>query len=300
LQTCPAINGLKIWKGEVLMLLGAHMSIAGGAFNAFAHGEKFGCTTIQIFTKSSNQWRAKELTAEEVEKYHSEQKRTGIKPVIAHDSYLINLGSPDKALVKKSREAFLIEMQRCDLLKIPYIVTHPGSHLGKGEEWGIKRIAESLDWLHDKTPEFEVKIALETTAGQGTNLGYRFEQIASMIEQTSQPERLAVCMDTCHIFAAGYDITTKKAYEKTISEFDRIIGLSRLAAIHFNDSKKELGSRVDRHNHIGEGFIGEKPFGFFMKDSRFSKIPKILETPKGDDGEMDRINLGKLRKLAAK
>jgi deoxyribonuclease-4 len=282
------------------MLLGAHMSIAGGVFNAFAQGEEFGCTTIQIFTKSSNQWRAKELSDEEVEKYHSEQKRTGIDPVIAHDSYLINLGSPDKALIKKSREAFLVEMQRCETLKIPYLVTHPGSHLGKGEEWGIKRIAESLDWLHEKASGFKVKIALETTAGQGTNLGYRFEQIASMIEQTAEPDRLAVCVDTCHIFAAGYDITTRKAYEQTISEFDRIIGLKRLAVIHFNDSKRELGSRVDRHSHIGEGNIGEEAFGFFMRDKRFEKIPKLLETPKGDDGEMDRINMDKLRKLAEK
>lgn len=282
------------------MLLGAHMSIAGGAFNAFAQGERFECTTIQIFTKSSNQWRAKELTEEEIEKYHAEQKRTKIDPVIAHDSYLINLGSPDKALIKKSRDAFLVEMQRCEVFKIPYLVTHPGSHLGKGEEWGIKRIAESISWLHENTEGFKVKIALETTAGQGTNLGYKFEQIASMIEQSSQPERLAVCLDTCHIFAAGYDITTQKAYDKTMSEFDRIIGLKRLAVIHFNDSKKELGSKVDRHNHIGEGFIGEKPFGFFMRDKRLAKIPKLLETPKGDDGEMDRINLDKLRKLAGK
>jgi deoxyribonuclease-4 len=282
------------------MLLGAHMSIAGGAFNAFAQGERFGCTTIQIFTKSSNQWRAKELTDEEVDKYHAEQDRTRINPVIAHDSYLINLGSPDKALIKKSREAFLIEMQRCETFKIPVLVTHPGSHLGEGEEWGIERIAESISWLHKKTPGFKVRIALETTAGQGTNLGYKFEQLASMIEQSSEPERLEVCMDTCHIFAAGYDITTKKGYEQTILEFDRIIGLDRLAAIHFNDSKKELGSRVDRHNHIGEGFIGEEPFGFFMRDKRFEKIPKLLETPKGDDGEMDKINLDKLRKLAGK
>ena len=282
------------------MLLGAHMSIAGGVFNAFAQGEEFGCTTIQIFTKSSNQWRAKELSDEEVRKYHSEQKRTGINPVIAHDSYLINLGSPDDALIKKSREAFLVEMQRCETLKIPCLVTHPGSHLGKGEEWGIERIAQSLDWLHERTEGFKVKVALETTAGQGTNLGYRFEQIASMIEQTSEPDRLAVCLDTCHIFAAGYDITTKKAYDKTISEFDRIIGLKRLAAIHVNDSKKELGSMVDRHSHIGEGNIGEEAFGFFMRDKRFEKIPKLLETPKGDGGEMDRINLEKLRKLAEK
>ena len=282
------------------MPLGAHMSIAGGAFNAFARGESVGCETIQIFTKSSNQWKAKELTDEDLEKYHDEQKRTKISPVIAHDSYLINLGSPDPALIKKSREAFLIEMERCEMLKIPYLVTHPGSHLNNGEEWGVTRIADSLSWLHQKTDSFKIRIALETTAGQGSNLGYKFEQIASMIEQAGQPERLAVCLDTCHIFAAGYDITTEEAYKQTISEFDRIIGLDRLAVIHFNDAKKGLGSRIDRHEHIGKGEIGKKAFGFFMRDKRFSKIPKLLETPKGDDGEMDKVNLGILRKLAKK
>ncbi|MEE9555200.1 MAG: deoxyribonuclease IV [candidate division Zixibacteria bacterium] len=282
------------------MLLGAHMSIAGGVYNAFARGESVGCDTIQIFTKSSNQWKAKELTDEDLEKYHSEQKRTKIGPVIAHDSYLINLGSPDPALIKKSREAFLVEMERCEMLKIPYLVTHPGSHLSKGEEWGVKRIAESISWLHEQTDGFNVKIALETTAGQGTNLGYRFEQIGSMIEQAETPERLAVCLDTCHIFTAGYDITTEQTYKQTISEFDRIIGLDRLAVIHFNDAKKGLGSRIDRHEHLGKGEIGKKAFGFFMRDKRLARIPKLLETPKGDDGEMDKVNLGLLRKLAKK
>lgn len=280
------------------MLLGAHMSIAGGTFNAFLHGEKYGCTTIQIFTKSSNQWRARELTDEESEKFHAEQKRTSINPVIAHDSYLINLCSPDDALLKKSREAFLVEMERCERLKIPHLVTHPGSHIDKGEDWGIKRIAESISWLHGRSEGFKVRITLETTAGQGSNLGYRFEQIASMIEQSSQPERLAVCLDTCHIFAAGYDIATREGYEKTISEFDRIIGLERLAVIHFNDSRKGPGSRVDRHEHIGEGEIGKEPFAFFMQDKRFEKIPKLLETPKGANGDMDKVNMAILRELA--
>ncbi len=279
------------------MLLGAHMSIAGGAFNAFLHGEKFGCTTIQIFTKSSNQWRAKELNDEELEKFHGEQKRTSINPVIAHDSYLINLCSPDNSLLKKSRDAFLVEMERCEKLRIPHLVTHPGSHIDKGEDWGVRKIAESISWLHEQTEGFKVRITLETTAGQGSNLGHKFEQIASMIEQSSQPERLAVCLDTCHIFAAGYDITTRETYEKTISEFDRIIGLERLAVIHFNDSKKGFGSRVDRHEHIGEGEIGKEAFAFFMQDKRFEKIPKLLETPKGTDGDMDKVNLALLRKL---
>ncbi len=280
------------------MLLGAHMSISGGAFNAFAEGEKFGCTAIQIFTKSSNQWKAKELSDEELEKYHSEQTRTKIKPVIAHDSYLINLSSPDAALINKSRQAFLIELERCEKFKIPFLVTHPGSHVGQGEEWGIKRIAESINWLCERTDGYKVKIALETTAGQGSNLGYKFEQIESMISLSSFPDRLAVCLDTCHVFAAGYDISTQESYDKTISEFDRIIGLNRLAVIHVNDSKKGLGSKVDRHEHIGQGEIGKKPFGFLMKDKRFEHIPKLLETPKGDDGMMDKVNLDILRRMA--
>jgi deoxyribonuclease-4 len=279
------------------MLLGAHMSIAGGLSNAFGHGEKFDCDTIQIFTKSNNQWKAKELTDEDIEKYFDEQKRTGINPVVAHDSYLINLGSPDENLIKKSREAFLVELERCEKLKIPFLVTHPGSHLKIGEDWGISRIADSLDWVHERTEGYNVKVALETTAGQGSNLGYKFEQIATMIERTKYSDRLAVCMDTCHVFAAGYDISIESGYKKTMSEFNRIIGLDKLAVMHLNDSKKELGSRVDRHDHIGKGFIGEDAFGFIMRDKRLKKIPKLLETPKED--EMDRVNLGILKKLAA-
>lgn len=278
------------------MLLGAHMSIAGGVFNALLDGEKLGCTTIQIFTKSSNQWRAKELGEEEITRYFAEQKRTGISPVIAHDSYLINLGSPDEALLTKSREAFAIELERCEKLKIQYLVTHPGAHMGQGEEEGLKKIAASLDWVFEHTGDLKSKVALESTAGQGTSLGYRFEQLARIIELSAHPERIKVCIDTCHIFAAGYDISNEDGYQKTISEFDRIIGLKSLVVIHLNDSKKGLGSKVDRHEHIGKGFIGEKAFGFIMKDKRFEKIPKLLETSKEND--MDKVNLGILRRLA--
>jgi deoxyribonuclease-4 len=265
------------------MLLGAHMSISGGAFNALIAGEALGCTTIQIFTKSSNQWKAKKLSDEELERYHAEQKRTGIKPVIAHDSYLINLGSPDAALAQKSREAFLHELERCELLKVPYLVTHPGGHMGQGEDWGLARIAESLDWVHERTEGFEVQVALEVTAGQGTSLGYKFEHLAGIMERAKNPDRIKVCIDTCHLFAAGYDISNEEGYRKTISEFDRIIGLKCLVAIHLNDSKKPLGSRVDRHEHIGKGQIGETAFGLFMRDKRFAKIPKLLETPKENE-----------------
>lgn len=279
------------------ILLGAHMSIAGGVYNCFDHGEHFKCTTIQIFTKNASQWRAKPLTETEIDKFKERQKQTKISPVVAHDSYLINLGSNNKALLQKSREAFLVEMQRCELLEIPCLVTHPGSHTGAGEEIGLKTVADSLSWLHHKLPEAKVMICLETTAGQGTNLGYRFEQIANIIELSDSPERSGVCLDTCHIFAAGYDIRTERAYKKTMREFDSVVGLKRLKVIHFNDSRRELGSRVDRHEHIGKGFIGVEPFGFFMNDRRLAKIPKILETPKGDDGSADDRNLTILRKL---
>jgi deoxyribonuclease IV len=278
------------------MLLGAHMSISGGIYNALLEGEKLGCTTIQVFTKSSNQWRAKELGDEELARYHAEQKRTGISPVVAHDSYLINLGSPDPTLLAKSREAFRIEMERCEKLKIPYLVTHPGAHMGQGEEEGLKKIASSLDWLFENTDDLKVRVAIESTAGQGTSLGHTFEQLAQIIEFSAHPDRIKVCVDTCHLFAAGYDISNEDGYEKTISEFNRIIGLKCLVAIHVNDSKKGLGSRVDRHEHIGKGMIGEKAFGFIMRDKRFEKIPKLLETPK--ENEMDKVNLGVLRRLA--
>lgn len=279
-------------------MLGAHMSIAGGLFNAFAEGERKGCDTIQIFVKSSNQWQAKAIADEELEKYHREQKRTGIAPVIAHDSYLINLGSPDPALLEKSRKAFLIEMERCEKLAIPYLVTHPGSFLDSSEQSGIDRVAGSLKWLFEQTPDFKMKIALETTAGQGSNLGYNFEQLAEMIDKSGQADRCMVCFDTCHAYAAGYDIACETGYGQTWRAFERIIGLEKLAAIHLNDSRKGLRSRVDRHEQIGKGTLGVRAFELIMQDRRFKNIPKILETPKGDNDEMDEINLKLLRKLA--
>jgi len=279
------------------MPLGAHMSIAGGLFNAPGLGRKATCDAIQVFTKSSNQWKAKMLTDEDVQKFFDAQKETGVKVACAHDSYLINLASPDDTLHQKSYDAFKIELERCHLLKIPYLVMHPGSHVGSGEEAGLKKIAQSFNRLFDELPDNKTIVCQETTAGQGTNLGYRFEQLALVMDMVEDKKRMAVCLDTCHIFAAGYPIKDEKDYKKTMKEFNQILGLKKLKVIHINDSKKPFASRVDRHEHIGEGYLGLEPFRHILNDNRLKKIPKILETPKGDDLKEDIENLGKLRSL---
>lgn len=279
------------------MLLGAHMSIAGGVFNAPGLGQKATCDVIQVFTKSSNQWKAKTLTDEDIKKFFDAQKETGVKVVCAHDSYLVNLASPDDTLYQKSYDAFKIELERCHLLKIPYLVMHPGSHVGSGEEAGLKRIAESFNRLFDELPDNKTIVCQETTAGQGTNLGYKFEQLAGVVDKVEDKKRMAVCLDTCHIFAAGYPIQNERDYKKTMKEFNQILGLKKLKVIHINDSKKSFASRVDRHEHIGKGYLGLEPFRHIMNDNRLKKVPKILETPKGDDLKEDIENLKKLRSL---
>jgi deoxyribonuclease-4 len=278
--------------------IGAHHSIAGGIHRAFERAESVGCRALQIFTKSTNQWRAKPLTDEDIANYKIAASKSTINHVIAHDCYLINLCARDPSTLEKSREAFVDELQRCDALGIPHLNFHPGAHTGAGEEDGIKLIIESLNWAHERTPKSAVKSVLETTAGQGTNLGYRFEQLRKIIEGVDQPERMSVCIDTCHIFAAGYDISTEDGYVKTMREFNEVIGLHQLVAIHTNDSKKPLGSRVDRHEHIGKGAIGKTGFRLLMRDERLTNVPKILETPKGEDLAEDRMNLKVLRRLA--
>ena len=280
-------------------LLGAHMSIAGGVDKALLEGKKVNCDVIQIFTKSSRQWAAAPYTKEETQSYHANQKETGIVTVVAHDSYLLNLGSPDQGLRKRSISGFIDEMERCETLSIPYLIAHPGAHVGSGEEAGIKTISRSLDEIHAACPGFKVKIALEITAGQGSNLGYRFEQIHDMIDAAKESDRLRVCFDTEHAFAAGYDIRNKEDYERTFGEFDETIGLKLLAAFHLNDSKKEFHSRVDRHEHIGKGHIGIEAFRLLMNDQRFWGIPMCLETPKGPDLKEDVENLTLLRSLIA-
>jgi deoxyribonuclease-4 len=275
------------------------MSISGGVDTAFDRGEQVGCDAMQIFTKNNNQWRAAPLTEEAVGRYHQRQAETGITPVVAHASYLLNLATPDDELWHKSIESLLVEMERCDLLAIPYLVIHPGSHMESGEDAGVARIGGALNIAHERLPDARVKITLETTAGQGTNLGYRFEQLAAMIEETEAKNRLAVCYDTCHTLAAGYDFRTPEGYAEVFQQFDEIIGLDRLTVFHFNDSKQDVASRRDRHEHIGEGSVGLDGFRHILNDPRFTELPMVLETPKSEDMHEDVENLARLRALIA-
>ena len=278
-------------------LLGAHTSTAGGVSKSIERAEKLGFTAIQIFTKNNNRWFQKQLDEKEISKFRINLKNSNIKFVVSHDSYLINLCAKDKSILRKSREAFLDELTRCEQLGIPYLNFHPGSHLGAGEKEGIKLIVESLNIIHNKTKHFKVSSMLEATAGAGTAIGYRFEQLREIIDLVDNKKRMSVCIDTAHIFAAGYDIKNLKNYKKVIKEFDEIIGLERLKCFHMNDSKKELGSRRDRHEHIGKGFIGKDGFANIMNDKRLKNIPKILETPKGKQMKEDIRNLKTLLSL---
>ena len=234
------------------------MSVAGGVDKAVLRGKKVGCDVIQLFTKNNNRWKSKPITEEGIEAFKKNVSETGILPFASHDAYLINLAAPDPEIYRKSLESFLDEMDRAELLGIPGLVFHPGSHVGSGEKEGIKKIAESLRRLLDERPDYKVKLLLETTAGQGSSIGYRFEHLAEIMEKVNEPERLGVCFDTCHVFAAGYDISNKKGYDKTFKDFEDIVGLQYIEGFHLNDSKKGLGSRVDRHEHIGKGELGTK------------------------------------------
>jgi deoxyribonuclease IV len=282
------------------ILLGAHMSIAGGVHTAVERGISIGCTTMQMFVKNNNQWKGKELSDEDISTYKKLLRESSIGPVVVHDTYLINLCATDKQILQKSRAALKDELDRCETLGVEYLNFHPGSHVGAGEAEGIKRIAESLNIIHEETMGYRVKSVLETTAGQGTAIGYRFEQLREIIDAVAEQERMAVCMDTCHVFAAGYDISTERGYEKTFEDFDAIIGLGRLVAFHVNDSKRELGSHVDRHDHIGKGKIGKTGFRLLMNDDRFRLVPKILETPKGPEMKEDVKNMKTLKSLVVK
>jgi deoxyribonuclease-4 len=281
-------------------LLGAHTSINGGVSTAIDLAEKLRFTAMQIFTKNNSRWYSKELSDKEIETYTTRLKTSNIKFVVAHDSYLINLCSKDPEILNKSRDSFLDELKRCEMLDIPHLNFHPGAHGGLGEDEGIKLIADSINIAHSKTQGFKVTSMIETTAGQGTALGYKFEHLRKIIDLIDKKVRMTVCIDTAHVFAAGYDIKDPANYEIVINEFDNIVGLERLKCMHMNDSKKPLGSKVDRHEHIGKGFIGIQGFTNIMNDKRIEHIPKILETPKGKEQLEDLVNLKILKSLIKK
>jgi deoxyribonuclease-4 len=277
------------------MRLGAHMSISGGVEKAVIRGQEVGCETIQIFTKNSNQWKAKPLTAAEIHAFRDACQTAGIGPVVAHSAYLINLAAPDAALYAKSIQACLDELQRCDALDIPYLVIHPGAHLGTGEEQGLERIAAAIDQIHRQAPTLRASLTLEVTAGQGTVLASKFEHMAAILAQVAEPERLGFCLDTCHLLAAGYDFRTRQGYDQMMAAWEALVGVERIRVVHLNDSKKDLGSRVDRHEHIGQGYIGTQGFELLLNDPRLSHLPMVLETPKDDDADVR--NLAMLRSL---
>jgi len=277
--------------------LGAHMSIAGGLHLAIDRAVAAGCGVVQIFTRNSNQWKGKAASDADAALFREKFAASGLHEVVSHDIYLINLAAPPGEIRDKSLAAFRDELETCARLGIAKVVMHPGSHLADEPATGLGRVIEAFDRLFGEVPQFEGKVLLETTAGQGTNLGRTFEELQAIIDGSKFPEKFGVCFDTCHTFAAGYDIATEQGYTDTMEQFDRIIGLKLLQCFHFNDSKKGLGSRVDRHDHIGQGALGLNPFRFILNDLRFATIPKVLETPKGDNDEMDEVNLEVLRGL---
>jgi deoxyribonuclease-4 len=278
------------------MNLGAHMSIAGGLALACERGRDAGCDAIQIFVKNERQWKARPLEDSEAAEFKAARKAHRIRTAFAHDTYLINMASPEQALWKKSVDAFVDELERCEALGLEFLVTHPGSPGEAGEEAGIRNMSKGLNAAHRRTKGFAVRVLLETTAGQGATVGWNFGQMKAILDGVSEADRVGFCLDTCHVFAAGYDIRTREGYERTMDEFERLLGLRRIEAFHVNDSKKGLNCRVDRHENIGKGEIGLEAFRCLMRDARFKDVPKVIETPKEDD--MDRVNLKILREMA--
>ena len=278
------------------LLLGAHMSIAGGLHRAVERGAEVRATALQVFTRNNTRWAMKPLAPDAVRDWKAALRAAPME-VMAHDSYLINLASPDPALYRKSRHSFLEEALRCATLGIPYLVFHPGAHMGRGETAGLDRIARALDWTDRRLGGAPVALLLENTAGQGTNLGWRFEHLARILARVKRPERLGVCIDTCHLLAAGYDFRSEAGYRSVFADLDRTVGLDHVRAFHLNDSKGDLGCRVDRHENIGKGFVGSRAFRLLLQDPRFARAPKVLETPKAEG--MDRRNLALLRRLAS-
>jgi deoxyribonuclease IV len=289
------LSAIRTPKFEIL--LGAHMSIGGGVHMAIERARSINCTAIQIFVKNNMQWFARPLTKEEIRSFLNHAQHGELLSIFAHANYLINLAATNPQFHANSLRALSEELTRADQLELPFLVLHPGAHLGAGEEAGLEKITKSINRVFARIPKVKTKIALETTAGQGSCLGEKFEHLACIIDNAREPDRLCVCLDTAHIFAAGYDLGSEKAVRKTFREFDRVIGLDRLAAIHVNDSKTARGSRVDRHEHIGKGQIGLDAFRFIMRERRFRRIPKVLETPKGKNLAEDVVNMKTLRDL---
>ena len=280
-----------------LPLLGAHMSISGGLPLAIQRATQAGCNVLQVFVKNNNRWEGRSLLDEEVGMFQACWAASDLHEIVAHSSYLINLASPDNRLWLRSIRAVVDELNRCERLGLSYLIIHPGSHMGEGEERGIHRVAQALDQIYQEVGMFNVRIALETTAGQGTSLGYRFEHLRDIIGFCHYSTSVFICVDTCHIFAAGYDIRVEKDYKSIMKTFDQVVGIDCIKVFHLNDSKKELGSRVDRHDHIGEGMIGKSAFAWILNDRCFKQVPKILETPKGKTSGHDDRNLRVLRAL---
>ncbi len=300
-------------------LLGAHLSVAGGFHKAIEAADALGMEAVQIFTHSPTQWvvaagsarsgssqkaetaawHAKPLDPDAVAAFHEARRHSKVRCAIAHNSYLINVASADPRLRRRSIEALVVEVERAEALALSALVMHPGTASSDDDKDGIARIAEALDEVWQRCPRHRVKILLETTAGQGASIGHRFEHLAEILSRVREPERLGVCFDTCHVFAAGYPLAPVKAYRETLRQFDETIGVKRIAAFHLNDSAKPLGSRVDRHAHIGRGHLGLEPFRLLLNDPRFRKHPMLLETPKGTENgkDLDEINLRTLRGL---
>ena len=279
-------------------LLGAHMSIEGGLHKAFERISLIGGQSLQIFSKNQRQWRSPELSPSEIKEFIETWEQWGKGPVAVHDSYLINLANPDEKKANRAVGAFAEEIRRADQLTIPYLIMHPGSHVGSGMGKGLQQLTVNIDRAFAQADDAKsVMVLLETTAGQGTGLGASFEELAYVMNKSAHSKRLGVCFDTCHTFAAGYDISSLRGYEKTFADFNKNIGLERLKFFHLNDTKKGLGSRVDRHEHIGKGEIGLEGFRLLMNDPRFAEHPMVLETPKEKDLKEDIKNLSLLRSL---
>jgi deoxyribonuclease-4 len=280
------------------LLLGAHLSIAKGLHEAVYAAARYGSSTLQIFTKNASTWKEKALSETDIQKFKAACQDTGIHEIAAHTSYLINMAGSDTVKTEKSKSALAAELIRSDKLGIPYVVLHPGSHKGEGEAAAVERIISRLNAVFSETRDASPRLLLETTAGQGACIGHRFEHLAAIMRGVTEPDRLGICLDTCHIFAAGYDISTPSGYRETMAEFDAVIGLEHLYVIHLNDAKRGAGSLVDRHAHIGDGHIGLTGFKSIINDTRLEEIPKIIETPKKKNGEdADSINLALLRRL---